>query len=345
MAAIYSNYSGLVNTAILPIYPTVANLPSTAIDGATAITLDTHDLYIFNAGTGWVAGGGSGAVTTSNIFSTNTPIATAGFMRLGNADAIEWRNSTNTANQSLSMEGGGGERFIFNNAIVSQTSSTALVRSLFSNTGTGASSQVKLSISMFDDIDIYANSVAGGASAGIAIGGLFTGGFTIQIAGANPLSFNTNGAVGLAINSAQNVNVGGQAINLNLNAAAAAQNTITPASTNDGSIAISGDSSVVTGGNIQMYGHSHASLASCFQVLSGAAVSLKCDANNNVIIGSGALATSATNGFLYADSCAGTPTGVPTTVTGRVPMVVDTSTGTGKLWFYVGGAWKGVLLT
>jgi hypothetical protein len=45
----------------------------------------------------------------------------------------------------------------------------------------------------------------------------------------------------------------------------------------------------------------------------------------NVVIGSAALATTATDGFFYLDSCAGVPTGVPTTHTGRVPLAYDTT--------------------
>lgn len=55
----------------------------------------------------------------------------------------------------------------------------------------------------------------------------------------------------------------------------------------------------------------------------------------------GALATTATDGFPYIPTCAGTPTGVPTAVTGAVAMVFDT-TGN-KLWIYDGG-WIGVVL-
>jgi hypothetical protein len=52
----------------------------------------------------------------------------------------------------------------------------------------------------------------------------------------------------------------------------------------------------------------------------------------------GALATSATAGFYYATSMAGTPVGVPTaTYTGRVPLVIDTTANV--IWAYHGGAW------
>lgn len=61
------------------------------------------------------------------------------------------------------------------------------------------------------------------------------------------------------------------------------------------------------------------------------------DANGNIICGRIALATTATNGFFYAPSCAGLPTGVPTTVTGRIPIVVDSTNN--KMYIYSGGAW------
>ena len=58
----------------------------------------------------------------------------------------------------------------------------------------------------------------------------------------------------------------------------------------------------------------------------------------------GAIATTATDGFLYVATCAGTPTGTPTSRgaagAGSAPIVFDTS-GV-KIWVYTGGAWKGV---
>jgi hypothetical protein len=57
-----------------------------------------------------------------------------------------------------------------------------------------------------------------------------------------------------------------------------------------------------------------------------------------VAVGITALATNATNGFLYVPACAGTPTGTPTSNTGTAPIVVDTTNN--KLYFYSGGAWR-----
>jgi hypothetical protein len=61
-------------------------------------------------------------------------------------------------------------------------------------------------------------------------------------------------------------------------------------------------------------------------------------AAGNVSVGAGAVATSATDGFLYVPTCAGTPTGTPTTVTGFAPIVVDTTNN--KLYFYSTGVWR-----
>lgn len=51
-----------------------------------------------------------------------------------------------------------------------------------------------------------------------------------------------------------------------------------------------------------------------------------------------ALATNATEGFLYIPSCAGTPTGVPTAVTGKIPLVYDSTNHV--LYARSGGAWR-----
>jgi len=58
----------------------------------------------------------------------------------------------------------------------------------------------------------------------------------------------------------------------------------------------------------------------------------------NVISGNqAALATNATNGFLYLPTCAGVPTGTPTAITGKVPIVVDSTNN--RAYIYSGGAW------
>jgi len=61
-------------------------------------------------------------------------------------------------------------------------------------------------------------------------------------------------------------------------------------------------------------------------------------AAGGMVVGTAALATTATDGFLYVPTCAGTPTGTPTTQTGTAPIVVNTTNN--KLYFYSGGQWR-----
>lgn len=69
---------------------------------------------------------------------------------------------------------------------------------------------------------------------------------------------------------------------------------------------------------------------------------LTINSQGSTSIGTAAIATTATDGFLYITSCAGVPTGVPTTITGRVPLVVDSTNN--KLKMYVNGAWRDVIV-
>lgn len=71
----------------------------------------------------------------------------------------------------------------------------------------------------------------------------------------------------------------------------------------------------------------------------GRTQSMRITGLKSVVIGnnSSALATTATDGFLYIPTCAGVPTGVPTTQTGTLPIVIDSTNN--KMYIYSGGAW------
>lgn len=59
--------------------------------------------------------------------------------------------------------------------------------------------------------------------------------------------------------------------------------------------------------------------------------------DNNIVVGSGALSTSATDKFIYGATCAGTPTGVPTSYTGRAASIYDS---TNNKWYVYNSGWK-----
>lgn len=73
-------------------------------------------------------------------------------------------------------------------------------------------------------------------------------------------------------------------------------------------------------------------------ISTGGTLAATFDGFGGLILGGGVLATTNTDGFLYIRACAGTPTGVPSAVTGRVPIVIDSTNN--KLYFYSGGAWR-----
>lgn len=75
-----------------------------------------------------------------------------------------------------------------------------------------------------------------------------------------------------------------------------------------------------------------------FKASYGGTQRLALNSAGNLVMGSAALSTSATDGFFYLNSTAGLPTGTPTANTGRVPINVDTTNG--RLYGYFSSSWK-----
>jgi hypothetical protein len=67
---------------------------------------------------------------------------------------------------------------------------------------------------------------------------------------------------------------------------------------------------------------------------------LTCTEKGDVVIGTAAIATTATKNFLYIPSCAGTPTGTPLGHTGRTALVYDSTNN--LLYANDGGGWAAV---
>lgn len=105
---------------------------------------------------------------------------------------------------------------------------------------------------------------------------------------------------------------------------------------NDGYAADIRNSSL-TGGGVSIAGGSGDGVALAVNNYNSGSVLLRCLANGSLLQGHGAVTSTATNGFLYIATVAGTPTGTPTASTGRVPMLYDTTAN--KLWIY-NGAWR-----
>lgn len=85
------------------------------------------------------------------------------------------------------------------------------------------------------------------------------------------------------------------------------------------------------------------SATNAISVATNGALQLTVGATGSLIMGNAAISTSATDGFFYVATCAGAATGTPTAVTGRVPLVFDSTDG--RLYAYYGGAWKYAAVT
>ncbi len=63
------------------------------------------------------------------------------------------------------------------------------------------------------------------------------------------------------------------------------------------------------------------------------------NSGSSTVVGSGAIATTATSGFLYIPTCPGTPTGVPAAFTGRSAMVYDS---TNNILYVYNAGWHAI---
>jgi hypothetical protein len=97
---------------------------------------------------------------------------------------------------------------------------------------------------------------------------------------------------------------------------------------------------LISGGSAPAIGM-YAPAANSFAMTTNTTTRLSADANGNVIVGAGILTTTATDGYLYIPASAGAPTGVPTSVSGRVPIHYDA---TNNRFYVYDAGWVSVAL-
>ena len=149
---------------------------------------------------------------------------------------------------------------------------------------------------------------------------------------ANTVGFSTNSVEVARLSSSGNLGIGTSSPSVRLHVSGAGTTQAILASNNQTTVFLRLINTTHNGGYI---GYTSDNL----QFLTGSLERMRITSAGNVVAGaSAALATNATDGFLYVPTCAGTPTGTPTAITGMAPIVVDTTNN--KLFFYSGGVWR-----
>jgi len=309
----------------------------------------------------------SGGVTTAPLWST---------LKLPNTATVNYiphATSANTIGESGNLQFDGinfgvggasaGSRVqitagtLTDGATINALRVTATMPTTISQTSNGVDFQItSAGSSAFAQRAMNINYLAGytGASTTVALGATCavagTNGFASSLGAGN---FGMSGAAS-ATCTGTNVGVFGSGTNGDISVGVLGRaNTAKNSATNIGVIGIArntGTSPIQTGGYFGLHA-AYPTMASAalmcdngsetsdiFVARDNGTAKFKVADAGNVVCSDAALATNATNGFLYIPTCAGTPTGVPTAFTGTVAMVFDTTNN--KLYIYDGG-WLG----
>lgn len=240
-----------------------------------------------------------GTIFTGQIESQNGTAAAPGVAFLNDLDCGMYRISTNTVG--------------------------------FATNGTLA-----LTLDSSQNLTVAGRLVVSGAGASVSSPNLNVGdgGTGIYKSATNEMS--------IAVNGIQNTRFGAAfaylpiSVALNVLGTAGQTNTIFTSSSTD-TLSIGGDTTAANGGLIKLTSRS-ASPAHNIGFYSANTLYGQFTSTGSFILGNAAIATNATDGFIYINSCAGAATGTPTAATGRVPLVFDSTNG--RLYAYYGGAWK-----
>lgn len=288
-------------------------------DGASSVTDSAK--FTFDASTGLVINLASSGADNVTIGSTAGDSLTSGARNVFLGTNAGTANSTGADNTVI------GDR-----AYTSGTSSSnVVIGALAGATMSSASNNVVIGVSADMSAGSITNSTVIGASAFVSSSQCIAIGTSATASGTGTMVVgSTNCAISNAYIGKGSTNATPAAFTLN--ATGASGTNISGAVFN---IAGGKSTGTGTGGSVVIQTTPSGSSGSTQNTLTDR---ITITGPGNVVVGTAALATNATDGFLYVPTCAGTPTGTPTTFTGRAPIVIDSTNN--KLYFYSGGAWR-----
>ena len=279
----------------------------------------TGNVDIYSGATGFVA-----RFNTAGNFLVGTTVDSGAKLQVG----------TDTTTSAGGMIFGTDVRLFRSGTGVIRISSTANYSTEITNSGgTGAASI------------LFSNTggsfiVGSDSSAGTALGGGTAYAGVITTTTNVPLILRTNSTTALTLDSSQNATFAGKITSGTWADVVSARLGI---ATSANSYAATIANNASSGGAYALRLHTTGTASSDYIVVgssgaSAGSIRFLADGAGNFVVNNAAIATNATDGFLYVSTCAGTPTGTPTSYTGRAPIVVDTTNN--KLYFYSGGQWR-----
>jgi hypothetical protein len=255
-----------------------------------------------------------------------------------------------------------GNKFVFgaqpaNNATA--TPSQIALDTSYTNSAAPTNQQLKLSLGNFSSTACYGWSLSNDAGLWAHVGDstqTTSGYYAFAVAGSEKMRLTAAGYMLLGTSAdvsdpgansllqiVRNANVGNRLLMVNTNTGSSAQADISfrgaSGSTYLGQMSAGGvtDAAVVSSGlqSNDSYYYTNGNQRACIFTKDLRRFTVTTD--GNLVVGYGALATNATNGFLHITASAGAPTGAPTLFTGRAPIHVDTTNN--RFYFYSNG-WK-----
>lgn len=229
--------------------------------------------------------------------------------------------------------------------------------SLTTDAWTGANSGVAATRAAVPHVYVYPNGIlqVGGTRTTIGTNGFSTNSEILAVSSAATTSSSATPTAGLVGLSYTGANAAGSALTLAKARGTEASPDLPSSSDTLGQILFRGwtaSGTFTTGGLIaatatETWSSTAAGTRLIFQTTPKTtttnATTLTLDSEGSVILGkTAALSTSATDGFAYMPTCAGTPSGTPTAFTGKVAFVYDTTNN--KIYIY-NGSWRGVTVT